>query len=59
MTYFVVENAGYQGERFVYRNKDFMKAFAWMQKQYDAETRDDLHVNIALERKDGSITYEY
>lgn len=59
MTYLVIENAGYEGERIVHRHKSFRAAYAWVRDRYNTDQLEEMHVDIALERADGSITFDH
>jgi len=56
--FIVVENAGYEGEN---DRKEFATADAawkWAKRTYKSEL-EDLHVQVAMDKADGSRTYDY
>lgn len=58
MKYAVVENAGYVGETDRRSFKSYRQAVDWLNAEYDADERDELHVAIAADLPDGTRTYE-
>jgi hypothetical protein len=57
--YAVVENAGYEGEHAVKFSRDIRLCIGWMTKHYTQKEISDLHVDIALQREDGTRTYDF
>ena len=57
----VVELAGYEGENVrIVGLASRRAAWAWIGKHYPDETgREELHVDVRLDRADGSSTYEF
>jgi len=55
----VVENAGYVGECDVYSDADYGKALRWINDHYDGNELDELHVAIALDKPDGTRSFEF
>lgn len=59
MTYVIVEQAGHTDERIVAEERTFNLAYREMNKRYDVDELDALHVVIMKRLPDGSLTTEY
>jgi hypothetical protein len=58
--YAVVENSGYEGEKIVKDDfTDSTKAFKWVTNKYGLGEVERLHVQVALVKPDGQLTYDY
>lgn len=59
MTYVIVEQAGHTDERIISEECTFNLAYREMNKRYDVDELDTLHVEIMKRLPDGSLTTEY
>jgi hypothetical protein len=58
MTYIVVENSGYEGERDVRKFPRYWPAREWVNKTYSEDEREEMHVEICKLTETGR-TYEF
>lgn len=59
-TYRVVENAGYEREYVTPGHfADYRSAQFWMNHHYEDDEVESLHVDIAKQLPDGSLTYDF
>lgn len=59
MTYVIVEQAGREDERIVAEERTFNLAYREINKRYDVDELDTLHVQIMKRLPSGSLTTEY
>lgn len=55
----VVENAGYIGETDITSFPTLREAIDWLDRHYEPDELETLHVQIACDLPDGSRTYEF
>lgn len=59
MTYVIVEQCGHADERIVAEERTFNLAYREMNRRYDVDELDTLHVEIMKRLPDGSLSTEY
>ncbi len=57
--YAVIQNVAHEGEVEVKRSRNFVYCVNWIKARYTEEEQNDLHVDIALVRDDGTLTYDF